>query len=39
MYPGFTDREDEMDALRKYREDVNNQLSFIDRRLEELKKG
>jgi len=35
----FRNREEEADALQKYREDVNKQLSYIDRRLEELKKG
>jgi hypothetical protein len=35
----FGSKDEEIDALKKFREDVNTQLSDIDRRIEELKKG
>jgi hypothetical protein len=34
----FRNKDEEIDALKKYREDINGQLSYIDRRIEELKK-
>jgi hypothetical protein len=35
----FTSSEEEIGALRKYKEDINNQLSYIDRRIDELTRG
>lgn len=35
---GFSNKDAEIDALQKYREDINRQLSYVERRIEELKK-
>lgn len=36
---GFRSKEEEIDALKKYREDIDRQKAYIDRRIEDLRKG
>jgi len=36
---GFKTREEEIEALERYKRDIGEEIAFIDRRLEELRKG
>ena len=36
---GFKTREEEIEALESYKRDIGEEIAFIDRRLEELRKG
>lgn len=36
---GFKTKEEEIDALEKYRKDIGEEIAYIDRRLEELRKS
>lgn len=36
---GFKTKEEEIDALESYKKDIGEQMAYVDRRLEELRKG
>jgi hypothetical protein len=36
---GFKTKEEEIEALESYKKDISEQMAYVDRRLEELRKG